>query len=138
MKLNLFLRVLTLGVSLATTGAAQDATNGRNLFGTFCSQCHGYGARGDGPKAKSLEKSPANLTLLSAGNGGLFPTARAAYRIDGREYVAAHGGSMPFYGDIMGAPFVTIETPDGPLEVGQAIADLLVFLQAIQQDAPGS
>ena len=65
--------------------------------------------------------------------------ARVAYRIDGRELVEAHGGPMPFYGDIMGAPFVTVETAAGlPVEMDQAIADLLVYLQSVQQKLPGS
>lgn len=125
---------LMVGATFATLSAAQDTDTGKDLYMQFCASCHGHEARGDGWSAQSRDIHPADLTMLSARNGGKFPLIRAAHQIDGRAEILAHGGPMPIYGDIMGAPLVTLSTVDEmPLVVGQAIADVLAFLQTIQR-----
>ncbi|MEL7114263.1 MAG: cytochrome c [Pseudomonadota bacterium] len=130
--------VAALAVTCATSAGAQDAKTGEELFVKFCSFCHGYEAKGDGWNADKLEVPPADLTRLSVENGGVFPLARTAYRIDGRELVAAHGGEMPFYGDIMGEPLVEMEADGEVVEMGQAIADLITYIQGLQEEVPES
>lgn len=65
-----------------------------------CMSCHGLDGKGDGPKARTLSTMPADLTLIAARNGGVFP-ARAIYdMIDGRGIIPAHGKrDMPVWGD---------------------------------------
>ena len=47
---------------------AQGRRVGKNDFEKFCAECHGMSGKGDGPRAKALEKHPADLTKL----GGFF------------------------------------------------------------------
>jgi hypothetical protein len=55
---------------------------------------------GDGPVAPALKKKPANLTLLSKNNGGVFPEQEVRDFIDGTKTSAAHGSrAMPIWGD---------------------------------------
>jgi hypothetical protein len=89
----------------SSTGFAQDGggvpgISGEADFQFFCATCHGEGGRGDGSKAEMLEVKPADLTKLSASNGGIFPRQRILEVIDGRKIVKAHGDrDMPVWGD---------------------------------------
>ena len=69
-------------------------------FRRYCAQCHGMNATGDGPVAPALKKKPANLTLLSKNNGGVFPEEEVRDFITGTKTSAAHGSrEMPIWGD---------------------------------------
>jgi mono/diheme cytochrome c family protein len=73
--------------------------SGEHAFQLYCSNCHGDGARGDGPMAFGLSVLPADLTKLSARNGGVFPRERLQGIIDGREILKNHGDrEMPVWG----------------------------------------
>ena len=100
--------LLSAAIIVATTCVAVGAevqapsNSGRVDFETYCSSCHGAGARGDGPFAKSLKKPPADLTLISKGNNGVFPDARVFKTIDGPQAGGAHTASaMPAWGDVL-------------------------------------
>lgn len=68
-------------------------------FRRYCAQCHGMDGTGDGPVAAALKKKPANLTLLSKNNGGVFPEKEVHDFIDGTKTSAAHGSrAMPIWG----------------------------------------
>ena len=41
---------------------AQDKAEGKKIYLTYCSGCHGEGGKGDGPAAKSLPVKPTNHT----------------------------------------------------------------------------
>jgi mono/diheme cytochrome c family protein len=75
---------------------------GPALFKAYCAVCHGADAKGGGPMAKSLKASPADLTRISARNGGTFPLARLRRVISGEEAVSAGHGTreMPVWGPI--------------------------------------
>lgn len=93
---GLVLYAMTAGVS----GQAPQNTSGSDLFRTYCVTCHGTDAKGTGPLASSLTRKPADLTMLSATNGGTFPEPMVAQVIDGRNPVKGHGGGdMPVWGD---------------------------------------
>lgn len=49
---------------LSTTGtaSAQDKDEGKKLYVTYCSSCHGDNGKGDGPASASLPVKPANHT----------------------------------------------------------------------------
>jgi mono/diheme cytochrome c family protein len=128
-------RILTVAmVLLAGPAAAQDAGAGAQIYLRACAACHGLDARGEGEMAAILTIAPPDLTALAALNGGVFPVARAAARIDGRDPLLAHGGEMPVFGDWLGGEETMIRSEAGqPVLVGRALADLLAFLAAIQE-----
>lgn len=112
---------------------AQDAGKGAELFGVHCATCHGIEATGQGPMAGALVIKPANLTVLSAGNGGEFPTERVVMRIDGRDPLVSHGSPMPVYGYFFDGRDRAIKSASGqPILTSEPIVDLLSYLQSIQ------
>jgi len=84
----------------ADAGYAQNRdSGGQYWYSTYCASCHGRDGKGDGPVARSLSRPPADLSGLSAANGGTFPSERIAEFVDGRREVAAHGTrEMPVWG----------------------------------------
>lgn len=58
---RLFTSSILLLVGIGTTGA-QDHAEGKRLYLTYCSGCHGEKGKGDGPAARSLPVKPANHT----------------------------------------------------------------------------
>lgn len=102
------------------------AHDGPGMYNSYCSACHGLGALGDGPAAKALTKAPADLTRISARNGGTFPETKVKRYIEGLDEVAAHGSrDMPMWGEL----FRSLERDTVPLRV-QALSD---FLKSIQK-----
>ncbi|MCB1397475.1 MAG: c-type cytochrome [Rhodobacter sp.] len=86
---------------LANLGSAvwaQDTEAGEFYYRQFCVACHGLTGQGDGPAAAALRVPPADLTGLSARNGGRFPMQRVIATIDGRIAPGAHGSDMPVWG----------------------------------------
>ncbi|MBV8357584.1 MAG: hypothetical protein JO189_06555, partial [Deltaproteobacteria bacterium] len=67
----------------ATMGPSGIVTTPQLDFRRYCAQCHGMDGTGDGPVAPALKKKPANLTLLSKNNGGVFPEKEVRDFIDG-------------------------------------------------------
>lgn len=128
-------RWLSLALALwAGPGAAQDPVSGADLYIRYCAACHGMEARGDGEMAAILTIMPADLTQISAGNGGVFPMARVAWQIDGRDPMLAHGGVMPLFGDFFEGQDTAVRTETGQTLLTSApVADLLAFLEAIQE-----
>jgi len=83
-----------------TMGPSGIVTTPKLDFRRYCAQCHGMSGTGDGPVAPALKKKPANLTLLSKNNGGVFPEKEVRDFIDGSQTSAAHGSrEMPIWGD---------------------------------------
>ena len=81
-------------------GAGGVITTGKLEFRKYCAQCHGMDAIGNGPVAPALKKKPANLTMLTKNNGGVFPEQEVRDFIDGTKTSAAHGSrEMPIWGD---------------------------------------
>ena len=74
------------------------------MFNTYCAVCHGKEGKGNGPAAAALAKVPADLTRISARNGGKFPDVRVRRYIEGLDEVAAHGTrDMPMWGGLFNA-----------------------------------
>jgi mono/diheme cytochrome c family protein len=87
-------------VGAQETGAGEPEVAGPSVYRTYCTVCHGPGAKGDGPLAESLRFRPPDLTLLARKNGGTFPKDRVLRTVDGRNPVKGHGGQdMPVWGD---------------------------------------
>jgi mono/diheme cytochrome c family protein len=125
---------LTMAAALwALPGAAQDPVAGADHYVRYCAACHGMEARGDGEMAAILTVLPSDLTALSAGNGGVFPVARVAWQIDGRDPLLAHGGVMPLFGDFFEGQDTAIRAETGQtILTSRPVADLVAFLEAIQ------
>jgi mono/diheme cytochrome c family protein len=84
------------GAEMSPTG---QITSGKLDFREYCAQCHGKDGTGDGPVAPALKKKPANLTLLSKNNGGVFPDLEVSEFIDGTKLAEGHGTrEMPIWG----------------------------------------
>src|SRR5271169_1676800 len=83
--------VAAAAVWMPTIGHSQNAGSGQYWYSNYCASCHGKTGKGDGPVAKVLTKTPADLTKLSEANGGAFPYAHVYETIDGKDEVAAHG-----------------------------------------------
>ena len=122
------------GLALATPGIAQDATQGQGVYLQYCATCHAVDATGNGPMAPALVVQPPDLTALAALNGGVFPTTRVVWRIDGRDPLVAHGSPMPVYGDFFQGDDTSLKAPSGqPIMTSRVIADLVAYLEGIQQ-----
>lgn len=102
---------------------------GPDLFRAYCSSCHGTDAKGSGPMVPSLKVKPADLTRISARNGGTFPTMRMERIISGEEQPASgHGSSaMPVWGPIFSQ--VTTDVDLGRVRID----NLARYLNSIQQ-----
>ncbi len=85
---------------LAQSAPSQRVDFGQQEFQARCASCHGRDGKGNGPIADLLRKSPPDLTLLSRGNGGIFPMSRVYDSIVGDD-VKAHGSrDMPVWGQV--------------------------------------
>ena len=47
--------------------------SGRQLYKEYCAACHASDGKGHGPVARSLRKTPSDLTTLAKRHGGMFP-----------------------------------------------------------------
>lgn len=111
-----------------------DIEAGAGEFLSFCATCHGDTAKGGGPMANVLRVAPPDLTRLKANNAGVFPTIRVAYRIDGRDLLAAHGGPMPLFGRLFEGESVMVEGETGqPVLIARGIADIIAWLKTVQE-----
>lgn len=110
---------------------ASDATPAED-YAVYCAACHGPGGKGDGGVADDLAKKPADLTRLSARNGGAFPTTRVMAQIWG--YAGAKGrGVMPDFGPIMGGVTVLYDGGDGiDTPTPARLVGLAEFLKSLQ------
>ncbi|MGQ0737237.1 MAG: c-type cytochrome [Acidobacteriota bacterium] len=98
----------------------------KEMFNSYCSVCHGPMGRGNGPAAAALKKAPADLTTISARNGGKFPEIQVRRYIEGLDEVAAHGSrEMPIWGPL----FRSLNRDTAALRV-EGLAN---YLKSVQQ-----
>lgn len=77
------------------------SVDGQVLFEHYCAVCHGKDAKGTGPAADALKKTPADLTQVTRKNGGKFPEVHVMRVIKGDDSVGAHGSrDMPIWGEL--------------------------------------
>lgn len=85
--------------AVSYAAATEKADPGKREYRDKCAVCHGMSGKGDGGGIDVLKTAPADLTLLSKRNGGVFPVERVAAIIDGRQAVKGHGTQdMPIWG----------------------------------------
>jgi mono/diheme cytochrome c family protein len=74
---------------------------GGDLYQAYCAVCHGKSAKGDGPMARVLKVSPADLTHIAMRNGGRFPLQHVEQILSGENAEPGHGTrEMPLWGPI--------------------------------------
>jgi len=101
------------------------ASDPRAMFESYCAVCHGKTGVGDGPAAKALTKAPADLTKLTARNGGTYPETKVKRYIEGADEVTAHGTrDMPMWGDV----FRALNRDTALIRI-QALSDLIKGMQ---------
>lgn len=101
--------------------------SGQQMFNEYCAVCHGKAAKGDGPAASALKKTPADLTTLTVRNNGKFPELRVYSTIQGDADFASHGSKdMPVWGSV----FQDMSRSNG--EVQMRISNLVAYVKTIQ------
>jgi mono/diheme cytochrome c family protein len=81
---------------------AWDPSDPQAMFRDYCASCHGPEGRGNGPAAAALKTVPADLTGITARNGGKFPTVKVRRYIQGLDEIPAHGSrDMPVWGQVL-------------------------------------
>ena len=102
--------------------------SGEEMFMNYCASCHGKDAKGNGPAASALNRTPADLTGLARKNGGKYPEMRVTSVLRGEGKVVAHGTQeMPVWG-----PVFWHMSQGHPAEVQQRIANLNNYLKSLQ------
>lgn len=110
--LLLGLAALSLAACVGEKPQQAGSSSGAQDYAEFCAACHGAAGKGDGIAAKGLTRAPADLTGLSRGNGGTFPTTRVMAQIWG--YAGAKGrGVMPDFGPMLAGETVPYDGGDG-------------------------
>lgn len=107
---------------------ATDVVDAEAMFREYCAACHGSGGKGDGPAAAALKTVPADLTRISARNGGKFPTVKIRRYIEGLDQIAAHGSrDMPVWGRLFRS------LPGGETAVPLRVQHLSDYIMKMQQ-----
>jgi mono/diheme cytochrome c family protein len=118
-------------VGVLSAAEKYSAAGGQRTYKTYCANCHGVAAKGDGPIASSLVRPPSDLTAIAARSGGVFDADAVAGKIDGREDVKAHGPrDMPVWGDAFVWP--EEDTPTRREQVRRRISELVEYLRTLQ------
>ena len=127
--------VLVLQAPALGAAKAQDPHLGLTEYELSCMSCHGLDGHGDGPRAKTLKTTPADLTKIAKSNGGAFPAKKVTEVIDGRATVAAHGQrEMPVWGDRYRVR-ITVSERSSMIErrAHAQISALVEYLRTIQE-----
>ncbi|WP_232796426.1 c-type cytochrome [Roseovarius salinarum] len=111
---------------------AASVSRGAVSYQNYCVACHGRDGTGDGPYAAQLPVPVADLTGLSADNGGTFPHARVMAQIHG--YPGRYQGQvMPEFGPLLAGETVQWRDADGTMvPTPRALVDLVNYLETIQ------
>jgi mono/diheme cytochrome c family protein len=79
------------------------AADGKQMFVSYCSPCHGADGRGHGPVSQALKIPPADLTQLTIANKGKFPDQHIVSILQFGGPIPSHGtAEMPVWGPILG------------------------------------
>jgi mono/diheme cytochrome c family protein len=114
---------------LVVPAFADEELSGAEEYRSSCASCHGVSGKGDGPQAESLTIKPADLTMITEKNGGVFPERKILDTIDGRWFVFMHGDrAMPVWGARYSA-----EMGGDEQAVRSRILKLVHYIQSIQQ-----
>src|SRR6188768_1835101 len=104
-----------------------DSLVGKDSFEAYCATCHGADARGNGPVASALKRTPPDLTILASRNRDVFPRDRVSAVLTGAgRTVSAHGTTeMPIWGPLFRAF-------ESDARVRVRIDNLINYLESVQ------
>ena len=104
-----------------------DSLVGKDSFEAYCATCHGADARGSGPVASALKRTPPDLTILASRNRDVFPRDRVSAVLTGAgRTVSAHGTTeMPIWGPLFRAF-------ESDARVRVRIDNLINYLETVQ------
>ena len=107
------------------------AASGAEMYKEYCASFHGLSGKGDGPAAPALKAVPANLTTLSARNGGQFPDLKVMQSIKAGPGITAHGSAeMPVWGPI----FLAMRSGPSDAEVQLRAHNLSEYIKSLQSN----
>lgn len=106
-----FYVILLLSVVLVRAAAVSaeppPAYEGRRLYVSYCQLCHGTGGKGDGPLAKTMQISPADLTTTVRSRSDTILTkiitGEGRQTITGRDRHNLLSDAMPEWKDVFSA-----------------------------------
>lgn len=128
--------ILAVGICYAEQNNAKvsipinrtSATNGKQMYMSYCAPCHGVDAKGQGPVAHALKMQPSDLTILSKLNNGKFPDSHIVSVLGNGVSIPSHGtADMPVWGPILGKM-----NQNNPQDRLLRISNLCRYLQTIQ------
>lgn len=139
---RVFLIVIAVSLAAAMSNAAQSkakltinpgqvpASDGRQMYASYCASCHGVDGRGHGPAAAALKVSPPDLTVLRKNNGGRFPATHVISILQFGVETPAHGSAeMPVWGTILD------KTHSGNIQTkALRLSNLTGYLEKIQAE----
>lgn len=109
----------------------EPASNGRQMYMSYCASCHGADGRGRGAVATSLTIPPADLTKLRKNNKGKYPTPYVISVLQSGTSTPGHGtAAMPVWGSI----FAQMDGGQRSLTKALRISNLNQYLESIQAD----
>lgn len=102
-----------LGLAACVSEKPEPVPTGAEDFAQYCSACHGASGKGDGELASDLTTKPADLTGLTARNGGTYPSTAVMAQIWG--YTGGKGGArvMPEFAGLLDGELVPYDGGDG-------------------------
>lgn len=105
--------------------------NGRQMYASYCANCHGLDGRGHGVTAASLQTPPADLTVLSRNNHGVYPAqhVEAVLRF-GAETGGHTSKAMPVWSTVLGK-IDHINSASGNLEA-MRISNIVQYVETLQ------
>ena len=110
----------------------QETAAGGAIYRANCMTCHGRTGAGDGKISGDLPVAPANLRMLAANNGAVFPTEQVMATIYGYRGKRGHA-LMPEYGSLLEGPQVIWTAPDGrEILTPAALVALVDYLETLQ------
>ena len=123
--------VMTLGLVACTAEPEVARQEYASYFREYCAVCHGSGGRGDGPAAAGMSPKPADLTQLSARNGGVFPIVAVMNQIDGYR---SGPRAMPEFGAfLVNDKSVMVETAPGEFTPApERLAGMAEYIRSLQ------
>lgn len=127
------MRYLTILAILGLAACVEEPIDGRTAYQESCAACHGPNGQGDGPAARGLATGPADLTMIAARNGGIFPTNQVMSIIDGLNRESHFGSAMPEFGAGDLGETVIVEDDGLGTPVPLELLLLTEYLQSIQQ-----
>jgi mono/diheme cytochrome c family protein len=104
------------------------ATNGKQMYSSYCAPCHGTDGRGNGPVAGSLKSQPTDLTALAKMHNGKYPDTHVVAVLQFGSTTPAHGtAEMPVWGPLLGK-ISNVQSQERQLR----ITNLSRYLETIQ------